>query len=54
MKKESILFVTKERESAPIDAPTENIFKKLFKAILAKKILKSFDNYKTYNTPEFL
>jgi len=54
MKQESYRFEKKESESVPTNVPFENVFKKLFKAILAKKFLKSFENYKTYNTPEFL
>lgn len=54
MKQEGRRFEKKEREFVPPKAPFENVFQKLFKAILLKKLLDSFKNYKTYNTPEFL
>jgi hypothetical protein len=54
MKQEKFRFEKKDRESIPTNAPFENVFKKLFKALLVKKLLKKFENYKTYNTPEFL
>lgn len=54
MKQEKFRFEKKDHESIPTNAPFENVFKKLFKALLVKKLLKKFENYKTYNTPEFL